>query len=75
VAISFNIISWQGYQENGFAGFCHMLTLNLWLGSMSAACSWFGVVVFGFGMAPFVGRQEKGKITVHGQIFIPCPID
>jgi hypothetical protein len=31
-----------------------MLTLNVWPESMSAACSWFGVVVFGFGVAPFV---------------------
>jgi hypothetical protein len=75
VAISLTILSWPGYQENGFAGFCHMLSLNLQPGSMSAAGSWFGVVVFGFGVAPFVGRQEKGKLTMCGQIFIPSLID
>jgi hypothetical protein len=31
-----------------------MLALNLMPEGLSAASSWFGVVVFGFGVAPFV---------------------
>ena len=55
IMISDSVISWQGYREDGFDGFRHnMLTLNLWPESLSAASSWFGVVVFGFGVAPFV---------------------
>ena len=55
IMISDSVISWQGYREDGFDGFRHyILTLNLWPESLSAASSWFGVVVFGFGVAPFV---------------------
>ena len=76
--ISDSVISWQGYREDGFAGFRHMLTLNLWPESLSAASSWFGVVVFGFGVAPFVfnfryvarGRRGKGKNVIARANFI-----
>ena len=43
-----------GIKENGFDGFTDISELNLWPDSLSAASSWFGVVVFGFGVSPFV---------------------
>eukprot|EP00584_Thalassiosira_punctigera_P003633 CAMPEP_0172534506 /NCGR_PEP_ID=MMETSP1067-20121228/6845_1 /TAXON_ID=265564 ORGANISM="Thalassiosira punctigera, Strain Tpunct2005C2" /NCGR_SAMPLE_ID=MMETSP1067 /ASSEMBLY_ACC=CAM_ASM_000444 /LENGTH=503 /DNA_ID=CAMNT_0013319307 /DNA_START=277 /DNA_END=1788 /DNA_ORIENTATION=+ len=54
VGLSFVVISWQGFQENGFSGFRSTLKLNRWPASLSAASSWFGVVVFGYGVVPFV---------------------
>jgi len=54
VMLSFVVISWQGYQENGFSGYSNAFELNQWPESLSAASSWFGVVVFGYGVVPFV---------------------
>mmetsp|Transcript_37966 Transcript_37966/g.66558 ORF Transcript_37966/g.66558 Transcript_37966/m.66558 type:complete len:468 (-) Transcript_37966:117-1520(-) len=54
VGLSFIVISWQGFEENGFSGFRGALELNLWPASLSTASSWFGVVVFGYGVVPFV---------------------
>jgi len=54
VIMSFVVISWQGIEKYGFSGFSSALDLNRWPASLSAASSWFGVVVFGFGVAPFV---------------------
>ena len=65
LAASFAVVSWRGYAENGFDGFSLLprtpatTTLDdggsgLWPESMSAASSWFGVVVFSFGVVPFV---------------------
>ena len=48
------VISLQGIQENGCSGFKDISELNLWPDSLSAASSWFGVVVFGFGISPFI---------------------
>jgi len=49
-----SVISWQGFEENGCSGFTNTQELNLWPENLSAASSWFGVVVFGFGVVPFV---------------------
>mmetsp|Transcript_1619 Transcript_1619/g.3553 ORF Transcript_1619/g.3553 Transcript_1619/m.3553 type:complete len:513 (+) Transcript_1619:142-1680(+) len=54
VILSFVVISWQGIQKYGFSGFSSASDLNQWPASLSAASSWFGVVVFGFGVAPFL---------------------
>lgn len=54
VALSFIVISFQGFVENGWSGFQGTSHLNYWPESVSAASSWFGVVVFGFGVVPFV---------------------
>ena len=65
LAASFAVVSWRGYAENGFDGFFLLpwtpttTTLDdggsgLWPESVSAASSWFGVVVFSFGVVPFV---------------------
>lgn len=50
----FSVISAQGFAENGCSGFRSTLELNLWPESLSDASLWFGVVVFGFGVVPFV---------------------
>ena len=49
-----SVISWQGFEENGCSGFTNTQELNLWPENLSSASSWFGVVVFGFGVVPFV---------------------
>ena len=48
------MIACQGFEENGLSGFRDTFELNLWPRSFSAASSWFGVVVFGYGVVPFV---------------------
>ena len=53
VALSFIVISWQGFLENGLSGFTSS-ELNLWPESLSSASSWFGCVVFGYGVVPFI---------------------
>jgi amino acid permease len=52
LALSFCVIVWQGLVENGLIGF--QSTLNLWPTDLTAASSWFGVVVFGYGIVPFI---------------------
>lgn len=54
VGVSFLVISLQGIWENGITGFQNSLELNLWPETFGDACSWFGVVVFGYGVVPFV---------------------
>jgi hypothetical protein len=63
LAASFAVASWRGYAENGFDGFLLLPRTptalldggsGLWPESVSAASSWFGVVVFSFGVVPFV---------------------
>ncbi|KAL3816074.1 hypothetical protein ACHAXA_009712 [Cyclostephanos tholiformis] len=56
LAMSFVIISWRGFAENGFVGFSDSpwSSLGLWPESISDASSWFGVAVFSYGVAPFV---------------------
>ncbi|KAL7488907.1 hypothetical protein ACHAW6_014500 [Cyclotella cf. meneghiniana] len=54
LALSFGVISWEGLKENGWNGFSDVMELNLWPESLSAASSWFGVVVFGYGVVPFI---------------------
>ncbi|KAL9183157.1 hypothetical protein ACHAXT_004944 [Thalassiosira profunda] len=54
VGLSFIVIACQGFEENGLSGFRETFELNLWPKSFSAASSWFGVVVFGYGVVPFV---------------------
>lgn len=49
---SFSVIVWQGLVENGLSGF--QSTLNLWPRTLTDASSWFGVVVFGYGIVPFI---------------------
>mmetsp|Transcript_29095 Transcript_29095/g.55157 ORF Transcript_29095/g.55157 Transcript_29095/m.55157 type:complete len:413 (-) Transcript_29095:184-1422(-) len=62
VGLSFAVISWQGFEEHGVSGFKNSLELNLWPESLSAASSWFGVVVFGYGVAPFVFNFRNSMI-------------
>lgn len=52
LALSFIVIVWQGLVENGLTGF--QSALNLWPRDLTAASSWFGVVVFGYGIVPFI---------------------
>ncbi len=52
LALSFIVIVWQGLIENGLTGF--QSTLNLWPRNVTDASSWFGVAVFGYGIAPFI---------------------
>jgi len=56
LTISFLVISLQGFWENGLVGLSrHSLEeMNLLPEDLSAASSWFGVVVFGFGIVPFI---------------------
>lgn len=54
VGLSFAVISLQGFFENGITGFKNSLELNLWPDTFADACQWFGVVVFGYGVVPFV---------------------
>ncbi|KAL7535935.1 hypothetical protein ACHAXR_006822 [Thalassiosira sp. AJA248-18] len=63
VGLSFMVISFQGFQENGFSGFRSILELNLWPESLSAASSWFGVVVFGYGVVPFVFNFKESMAS------------
>lgn len=49
-----SVISWEGIKENGWTGFSEIMELNFWPQSLSAASSWFGVVVFGYGVVPFI---------------------
>ena len=55
LAASFAVISWQGFRQNGCDGFRRPLVeSDLWPETISAASSWFGVVMFSFGVVPFV---------------------
>eukprot|EP00804_Cyclotella_cryptica_P015056 CCRYP_000631-RA/>CCRYP_000631-RA protein AED:0.06 eAED:0.06 QI:187/1/1/1/0/0/3/610/412 len=54
LALSFGVISWEGLKENGLSGFSDIMDVNFWPESLSAASSWFGVVVFGYGVVPFI---------------------
>lgn len=54
LALSFAVIFWEGVKENGWMGFTHILGLHLFPESLSSASSWFGVVVFGYGVVPFI---------------------
>jgi hypothetical protein len=44
----------EGAKENGLGGFTRAMQLNLYPESISAASSWFGVTVFGYGVVPFI---------------------
>jgi hypothetical protein len=52
VALSFIVISFQGFEENGWSGFGE--TVVLWPKNLAAASSWFGVVVFCYSVVPFI---------------------
>ena len=54
LAMSFVILSWQGFSENGCGGFRDVMSLSLWPAGLAEASSWFGVAVFSYGVAPFV---------------------
>ena len=56
LALSFCVIAWQGFHDNGLEGFesQSLSSVALWPESMAHASSWFGVVVFGYGVAPFI---------------------
>mmetsp|Transcript_36460 Transcript_36460/g.81963 ORF Transcript_36460/g.81963 Transcript_36460/m.81963 type:complete len:459 (-) Transcript_36460:60-1436(-) len=56
LALSFCVIAWQGFHDNGWEGFesQSLSSVTLWPESMAHASSWFGVVVFGYGVAPFI---------------------
>jgi len=64
LALSFIVIVWQGLVENGLAGF--QSTMNLWPKNLTDASSWFGVVVFGYGIVPFIlNFHESMKTPKH----------
>jgi hypothetical protein len=64
LSLSFSVIVWQGLAENGLSGF--QSTLNLWPRDLSDASSWFGVVVFGYGVVPFIlNFRESMAIPNH----------
>lgn len=48
------VIFWEGIAKNEWLGFADVRRLNLWPESVSAASSWFGIVVFGYGIVPFI---------------------
>ena len=54
LALSFAVIFWEGVRENKLIGFAHVLRLHLFPESLLSASSWFGVVVFGYGVVPFI---------------------
>jgi hypothetical protein len=54
VSSMLRVISWEGLKDNGWTGFSDIMELNFWPESLSAASSWFGVVVFGYGVVPFI---------------------
>ena len=65
LALSFIVIVWQGLVENGLTGF-QSTTLNLWPRNITDASSWFGVVVFGYGIVPFIlNFHESMKAPQH----------
>ena len=65
LALSFIVIVWQGLVENGLTGF-QSTTLNLWPRNITDASSWFGVVVFGYGIVPFIlNFHESMKRPQH----------
>jgi hypothetical protein len=64
LTLSFSVIVWQGLAQNGLSGF--QSTLNLWPRDLSDASSWFGVVVFGYGVVPFIlNFRESMAIPNH----------
>ena len=74
LAVSFGVISWEGVKENGLVDRSEILQLNQWPESLSAASSWFGVVVFGYGVTPVIFNIQEsmakpqfiGKSTIIG---------
>lgn len=54
VAISFIVITFQGLNENGMSGFRGDLQLKMWPEDVTSLASWYGVVVFGYGVVPFI---------------------
>ena len=54
LAFSFGFISFQGIKENGRVNFADILQTNFYPESLSAPSSWFGVVVFGYGVVPVI---------------------
>ena len=54
VAISFIVIVLQGIAENGMSGFREDIQLKMWPEDVTSLSSWYGVVVFGYGVVPFI---------------------
>jgi len=54
VAISFIVIVFQGLNENGLSGFREDVQLKMWPEDVTSLASWYGVVVFGYGVVPFI---------------------
>ena len=54
LAFSFGFISCEGLKENGWVDFVDISQINLYPESLSSASSWFGVVVFGYGVVPVI---------------------
>ena len=54
VAISFIVIILQGIAENGMSGFREDVQLKMWPENVTSLSSWYGVVVFGYGVVPFI---------------------
>lgn len=52
LAVSFVVIAWQGVVENGASGFAQISQINLWPEDFAAVSDWFGIVAFGYGVAP-----------------------
>jgi len=54
VVISFIVIVLQGLNENGMSGFREDTQLKMWPEDVTSLSSWYGVVVFGYGVVPFI---------------------
>ena len=54
VALSFIVITLQGLSENGMSGFRKDIQLKMWPEDVTSLASWYGVVVFGYGVVPFI---------------------
>ena len=61
LALSFSVIVYHGLVENGLTGL--QSTLNLWPSDLTDACSWFGIVVFGYGIVPFILNFQEAMTT------------
>ena len=65
LGIAWVVISWEGVKENGWITFSGILQLNLWPDSLSSASSWFGVIVFGYGVVPVIFNLKQSMAEPH----------
>lgn len=63
LSLSFGVISYVGLKESDRIDFTDILQLNLWPASVSDASSWFGVVVFGYGVVPVIFNIKDSMLN------------